>query len=448
MFVESFRPGVVDRLGVGYEQVRARNPRIVYCSISAFGQEGAYRDRPAHDLAVEALSGVISMTLGQDGKPTIPALPLADLLCSLQGLAGILMALLRREKTGKGDYLDMAMHDAMLAGMPNILGPTLAENRQPVARHERTTGGSAFYRLYETADGRHLALGGQEMKFVKNLLGALGRPELAPLCEKPGPHQQPVMEFLERYFGRKRLTENLAFLAPLDVCYAPVNTLPEALDAAADKLLTRRARTPLPRAADPLPRRAGAPEPARAAARRARRAQERRMNSICSRRRPMSRSCPSLMRVELAPRRGAPRAALRKNAKSRFIVFRSDQHQAVAADAVAAAGARKRSPWRPSSVIQTRPSTTSIAAPRAPRSRRKSLSLSCSTMRASVGRAARAATASRPVNCAHNRARGATTVMVGAARNCVWPQHSRLARIAACWKPRRSTTSSPTRSTS
>jgi crotonobetainyl-CoA:carnitine CoA-transferase CaiB-like acyl-CoA transferase len=237
VFVESFRPGVVERLGVGYAQVSARNPRIVYCSISAFGQQGAYRDRPAHDLAVEALSGVISMTLGQDGKPAIPGLPLADLLCSLQGLAGILMALLRREKTGKGDYIDMAMHDAMLAGSPNILGPTLAENRQPAARHERTTGGSAFYRLYETADGRHLALGGQEMKFVRNLLGALGRPDLAPLCEKPGPHQQPVMALLEKTFKARTLAENLAFLAPLDVCYAPVNTLPEALDDARDKLL-------------------------------------------------------------------------------------------------------------------------------------------------------------------------------------------------------------------
>jgi len=237
VFVESFRPGVVERLGVGYDQVRARNPRIVYCSISAFGQESAYRDRPAHDLAVEALSGVLSMTLGEDGKPTIPGLPLADLLAALQGLAGVLMALLARERTGKGDYLDIAMHDSMLAGCANILGPTLAENRQPVARHERSTGGSAFYRLYETADGRHLALGGQEMKFVRALLGALGRLDLAPLCERPGPHQQPVMAFLEQAFKNKTLKENLDFLAPLDVCYAPVNTLPEALDAAADKLL-------------------------------------------------------------------------------------------------------------------------------------------------------------------------------------------------------------------
>jgi crotonobetainyl-CoA:carnitine CoA-transferase CaiB-like acyl-CoA transferase len=237
VFIESFRPGVVDRLGVGYAQISARNPRIVYCSISAFGQEGAYRDRPAHDLAVEALGGALSLNLGADGKPTIPALPLADLLSALNGLAGVLMALLRRERTGKGDYVEIAMHDSTLAALANVLGPTFAENRQPVARHERTTGGSAFYRLYETADGRHLALGGQEMKFVRNLLGALGRPELAPLCEKPGSHQQPVMEFLERTFKQRTLAENLAFLAPLDVCYAPVNSLPEALEAAHDKLL-------------------------------------------------------------------------------------------------------------------------------------------------------------------------------------------------------------------
>jgi crotonobetainyl-CoA:carnitine CoA-transferase CaiB-like acyl-CoA transferase len=237
VFVESFRPGVVERLGVSYEQVRARNPRIVYCSISAFGQQGPLRDRPAHDLAVESLSGVISLNLGVDGKPAIPALPVADLLCALQGLSGILMALLRREQTGQGDYLDMAMYDATLAGTANILGPTLAENRQPVARHERTTGGSAFYRLYQSADGRYLALGGQEMKFVRNLLGALGRLDLAPLCEKPGPHQKPVMEFLEGVFRGKTLAQNLAFLSTLDVCYAPVHSLPEALDAAADKLL-------------------------------------------------------------------------------------------------------------------------------------------------------------------------------------------------------------------
>ena len=96
VFVESFRPGVVDRLGVGWEAVRAVNPRIVYCSISAFGQDGPYRDRPAHDLAVEAIGGLLGMTLGRDDKPAMPGIPVADMLAALQGLSGVLMALLRR----------------------------------------------------------------------------------------------------------------------------------------------------------------------------------------------------------------------------------------------------------------------------------------------------------------------------------------------------------------
>jgi crotonobetainyl-CoA:carnitine CoA-transferase CaiB-like acyl-CoA transferase len=229
VFVESFRPGVMQRLGFGPDELRKRNPRLVYCSISAFGTSGPYRDRPAHDMAVEALAGVLSMNVGRDGKPAIPGLPIADLLAALQGMNGILMALLRREKTGRGDYIDIGMHDVTVAALSNILGPTLAEDRQPVPTHERTTGGSAFYRIYDTADGRHLVLGGQEMKFVKNLLGALGRPELAPLCEKPGPHQQPVVAFLEKTFREKTLAQCLEMLGKLDVCYGPVNMLPEAL---------------------------------------------------------------------------------------------------------------------------------------------------------------------------------------------------------------------------
>ena len=223
VFVESFRPGVMDRLGFGQAELRKRNPRLVYCSMSAFGAAGPYRNRPAHDLAVEALAGALSL------NTTIPPLPVSDLLAALQGLAGILMALYRREKSGRGDYLDIGMHDVTVAALSNVLGPTLAENRQPVPEHERTTGGSAFYRIYATADGRHIALGGQEMKFVKNLLGALGRPELAPLCEKPGAHQAPVMELLSAFFREKTLAQAGEFLSKLDVCYGEVNTLPEAL---------------------------------------------------------------------------------------------------------------------------------------------------------------------------------------------------------------------------
>jgi crotonobetainyl-CoA:carnitine CoA-transferase CaiB-like acyl-CoA transferase len=230
VFVESFRPGAVDRLGVGYEAVRARNPRIVYCSISAFGQDSEWRGRPAHDLALEAESGLLGMTLGNDGKPAIPGIPAADVLAGLQGLSGVLMALYRREQTGLGDYIDISMHDVTIGGMLNILGPTFAENRQPTPTHERTTGGAAFYRPYETSDGRYLVLAGQEPKFIHNLLRAFGRPELAELCLRgPGPHQAPVIDFLAGEFRKRTLAEWQDFLATLDVCYGRVNTLPEAV---------------------------------------------------------------------------------------------------------------------------------------------------------------------------------------------------------------------------
>ncbi len=230
MIVEAFRPGVVNRLGIDYAAVAARNPRIVYCSISAFGQDSAWRGRPAHDLALEAESGLVSMTLGNDGKPAIPGIPAADVLAGMQGLSGVLMALLRREKTGLGDYIDISMHDVTIGGMLNILGPTFAEGRQPIPAHERTTGGAAFYRPYETQDGRFLVLAGQEPKFIHNLLGALGRPELAELCLRgPGPHQRPVIDFLAAEFHKKPLAEWHSYLATLDVCYGRVNTLPEAV---------------------------------------------------------------------------------------------------------------------------------------------------------------------------------------------------------------------------
>jgi crotonobetainyl-CoA:carnitine CoA-transferase CaiB-like acyl-CoA transferase len=231
VFVETFRPGVADRLGLGYAAVSARNPRIVYCSISAFGHQGVYCDRPAHDLALEAMSGALSMTLGSDDKPVLPAIPIADQLSALQGLAAVLMALLRRESTGRGDYIDIAMHDATLAACANIVGPVMAEGRQPVAKQERTTGGAAFYQIYETRDGRHIALAGQEPKFVRNLLNALKRSDLiAPCLRGPGPHQRPVIEFLQATFGRMSADQALTFLSGLDLCFGPVNTLTEALE--------------------------------------------------------------------------------------------------------------------------------------------------------------------------------------------------------------------------
>ena len=232
VIVEAFRPGVVERLGIGYEAVRAVNPGIVYCSISAFGQTGPMAHHPAHDLAVQAEAGLVSVNLGADGQPAMPGLPAADMAASLTALSGILMALLRRQTTGLGDYLDIAMYDSLLAWTPNVMGPVLAENRAPVVKDERSWGGAAFYGIYATACGGHLTLAGSEAKFVHALLGALGRPELAPLAlQPPGAGHEPLRVFLRSTFATRTLAQWADFLAPLDVAWAPVRTLHEAVNS-------------------------------------------------------------------------------------------------------------------------------------------------------------------------------------------------------------------------
>lgn len=231
VFVEAFRPGVVDRLGVGYAAVSARNPRIVYCSISAFGQSGPYRDRPAHDLATEALAGIVSLNQGNDGEPVMPHVPVADITASLHALAGVLMALYRREKTGRGDYLDIAMLDSAIAWTPNITGSTFAEKRPPRIKEERSLGGAAFYNIYRTRDGRHVVLGAQELKFVRNLLGELGRLDLVALAERgPGAHQQPLTAYLREIFASRSRAEWIDWFRDKDIGFAWVNDLREAFD--------------------------------------------------------------------------------------------------------------------------------------------------------------------------------------------------------------------------
>jgi len=230
VLVESFRPGVVDRLGVGYAALSARAPQIIYCSISAFGQSGAYRDRPAHDLAVESLAGLVSVNLSQDDRPAMPAVPAADMSASLMALSGILMALLKQRATGQGDYLDIAMHDTLLAWTANVMGPVFAEGRSPVPKAERTWGGNAFYNLYETKDGKWLALGASEHKFAENFLAKAGRSDLAPYAREAPGEQDPLIVWLRETVKAKTLAEWLAWLDGVDVAYAPVRSLKQAID--------------------------------------------------------------------------------------------------------------------------------------------------------------------------------------------------------------------------
>lgn len=230
VFVEGFRPGVMTRLGFGYEAVAARNPRIVYCSISAFGQTGPLADHPAHDMAVQALAGFLSVNDGSDGTPVVPGVPSADMAAGLTGLAAVLMALIGRERTGRGDYIDLAMFDSLLPWCSHVAGGAIAGGEPPRSATQRSLGGAAFYNVYRTRDGRHVVLAGREQKFVRNLLTALGRPDLAPLGEaEPGPAQQPLKDFLAETFAARTRDEWVEWFHDKDVAFAPVLDFAEAL---------------------------------------------------------------------------------------------------------------------------------------------------------------------------------------------------------------------------
>ena len=231
VMVEAFRPGVVDRLGIGPDAMTARNPRLIYCQLSAFGQTGPLRDRPAHDLAIQGLAGTVDLNRGlTDGQPTFPNMPAADMAASLAALSAILMALYRREKTGRGDVIDLSMYDALLSWTPNVSGSVLTRGEAPDPKRMRSFGGQAMNGIYETRDGRHVILGGAEVKFATNLLEALGRPDLIALAkEEPGDAQAPLRAFLREVFLTRTEAEWRVFLGGLDVCWAPVNTLKDSL---------------------------------------------------------------------------------------------------------------------------------------------------------------------------------------------------------------------------
>ena len=229
IFVEAFRPGVVSRLGVDYEAIKAVNPKIIYCSISAFGQTGKYKDKPAHDLIVQAMAGTADLTRSMEGTPTLTPMPSADMTASLHALSGILMALYRREKTGLGDYLDISMYDSLLSWVPNVTGAIFAEDRQPARDEMRNFGGNAFVNIYETKDGGHIVLGGSESKFVSNVLNALDRPDLIKVMQNPVGQHDEVKDFLAKTFKLKTQREWEAYLNQIDCCWSTIRTLHDAL---------------------------------------------------------------------------------------------------------------------------------------------------------------------------------------------------------------------------
>jgi crotonobetainyl-CoA:carnitine CoA-transferase CaiB-like acyl-CoA transferase len=218
--VESFRPGVLDRLGIGWDALRRENPRIVLCSISGYGQDGPYAARAGHDLDYCAVSGVLGAN-GTPDRPLVPGVQIADVAGGAwPAVAGILAALLGREARGAGAHVDISMTEGALAMLAVPLA--LAEaRRSPVVRgSEMLTGGAACYSVYSTSDGRFVAFAALEPRFFAGFCDAVGRPDLAPRQLEDG-GAGPRAELTAIFASRTR-DEWASFAAEHDACVAPV----------------------------------------------------------------------------------------------------------------------------------------------------------------------------------------------------------------------------------
>jgi alpha-methylacyl-CoA racemase len=217
--IEGFRPGVVDRLGVGYEAVREVNPRVVYCSISGYGAGGPLVREAGHDINYLGRAGVLSVSDGLSG------VQIADLAGgSLMALTGVLAALVHAQRTGEGDHVDVSMTDGAFSLLAMSLGPFFAEGRVPAAGTELLNGGFPCYGIYECADGRRITVGALERPFWEALCEGAGRADLLDTQYDPG-----ARAIWREVFASRTRAEWLDAFAGRDACVGPLNDLAEAV---------------------------------------------------------------------------------------------------------------------------------------------------------------------------------------------------------------------------
>jgi crotonobetainyl-CoA:carnitine CoA-transferase CaiB-like acyl-CoA transferase len=225
VLVESFRPGVADRLALGGEALRALNPRLVYCSISGYGSDGPLAAEPGHDLNYIGRAGLLSHT-GVDGRAAVPGVQIADLAGgSLLGVAGILAALVHAQRTGEGDHVDVSMTDGAFALQALMLGAFFADRRPPGIASEMLNGGVPCYGVYDCADGRRITVGALEPQFWRAVCEGVGRPDLLPTQMDPA-----ALPEWRAIFAARSLADWLAAFDGLDACVGPVNDLAQAVD--------------------------------------------------------------------------------------------------------------------------------------------------------------------------------------------------------------------------
>lgn len=227
--VEGFRPGVADRLGLGDDAMRALNPRLVYCSISGFGQDGPYRDVPGHDMNYLGLVGMLQLIARPETGPLVPGPLFADIGGgTMMAVFGILAALLARHQTGRGQFVDVSMTDGAMHFMHSHASEYLMKGAEPQGGVQRVAGGSAPYNIYRCADGKHLTLGVIEEHFWHRLRDLVGRDDLP---EDPFPPPQEAIrarEILTEMFAGKPRDEWVRILWEKDIPAGPVNSFEEA----------------------------------------------------------------------------------------------------------------------------------------------------------------------------------------------------------------------------
>lgn len=230
VLIESFRPGVVDKLGIGHGALSALNPRLVYCSTSGYGQAGPRASWAGHDLDYLAVSGFLHCSGRRaDGRPALPGATVADIAAGgMQAATAIMATLLRRERTGEGGYLDVSLADGALAMMSLYADEYLALGVEPGPGHHLLTGRYAYYDVYTCSDGRHVAVGAIEPRFWRNLCERLGLERYVDL-QSDDAAQDEIRAAMSEAFASRTRDEWVAELGPADTCVAPVNTVAEAL---------------------------------------------------------------------------------------------------------------------------------------------------------------------------------------------------------------------------
>jgi len=247
--LEQFRPGVMDKLGVGYEALKAINPRLIYVAITGYGQTGPYKDRAGHDINYLALAGIASYTGRRDSGPLPLGVQLADIAGgSLHGVMGLLAAVIQRQVTGEGQYVDVSMTDCTFSLHGMAGAGYLAAGVEPAMQSQALNGGS-FYDYYRTRDGRWFSVGSLEPQFMQQFCDAIGRPELAVLGLSPqAQEQQALKREIEIEFEKHDFAEWEEIFAGLDACVEPMLSLSEAIEH--PQLKARQLVTEVPRDGD------------------------------------------------------------------------------------------------------------------------------------------------------------------------------------------------------